>query len=314
MDEVERIERRLKLHDVRVLMSVVQAGSMHKAAERLATSQPAVSRAIADLEHALGVRLLDRSPSGIEPTQYGRAIIKRGLAVFDELRQGFKDIEFLTDPTSGELRIGCSEQAAAGPVLTVIDRLTRRHPRMVFDIVTGPVPTVYRDLRERRVELVIQRIVESELQDDMVVERLFDDDIVAVAATNNPWTHRRRRIELADLVNEPWTLPPHDTGIGAFALEAFRAQGLKPPRVTVITYSMHMRNKLLATGRFLTMWSRHTLMFPGKNPALKALPVELDDALGIIAIITLKNRTLSPLAELFIKTIRTVAKPLAKAR
>ena len=72
MDEIERIERRLKLHDVRVLMAVVQAGSMHKAAERLATSQPAVSRAIADLEHVLGVRLLDRSPSGVEPTQYGR--------------------------------------------------------------------------------------------------------------------------------------------------------------------------------------------------------------------------------------------------
>ena len=62
MDDIERIERRLKLHDVRVLLSVVQAGSMHKAAERLATSQPAISRAIADLEHALGVRLLDRSP------------------------------------------------------------------------------------------------------------------------------------------------------------------------------------------------------------------------------------------------------------
>src|SRR6266700_2876088 len=87
VDEIDRIERRLKLHDVRVLMSVVEAGSMHKAAERLATSQPAVSRAIADLEHALGVRLLDRSPTGIEPTQYGHAIIKRGLAIFDELRQ-----------------------------------------------------------------------------------------------------------------------------------------------------------------------------------------------------------------------------------
>src|SRR5947207_15639661 len=109
MDESDRIERRLKLHDVRVLISVVQAGSMHKAAERLATSQPAISRAIGELEHALGVRLLDRSPIGIEPTQYGRAFIKHGLAIFDELRQSVKDIEFLADPTAGELRIGCSE-------------------------------------------------------------------------------------------------------------------------------------------------------------------------------------------------------------
>jgi DNA-binding transcriptional LysR family regulator len=307
MDEIDRIERRLKLHDVRILMSVVQAGSMHKAAERLATSQPAVSRAIADLEHALGVRLLDRTSSGVEPTQYGHAIIKRGLAVFDELRQGVKDIEFLANRTSGELRIGCSEQDAAGPILVAIDRLTRRHPRMVFRLVTGPMLTVCRDLTERRVELVMQRIDESLDQDDMVVEQLFDADIVAVAATQNPWA-RRRRIELAELVDEPWTLPPPDTGIGAFAIEAFRARGLKPPSATVVTYSMHVRNKLLATGRFLTMWSRHSLMFPGKHPLLKALPVELHNARGTVAIITLKNRTLSPLAELFIKTIREVTR------
>ena len=76
MDEIERVERRLKLHDVRVLMSVVQAGSMNKAAERLGTSQPAISRAIADLEHSLGVPLLDRTPQGVESTQYGRALIR----------------------------------------------------------------------------------------------------------------------------------------------------------------------------------------------------------------------------------------------
>ena len=181
------------------------------------------------------------------PTQYGHALIKRGLAVFDELRQGVKDIEFLTDPTSGELRIGCSEYAAGGPVLAVIDRLTRKHPRMVFEVVTGPVLTLYRDLTERRIELVITRTVEFADQNNMVVENLFDDDIVAVAAMQNPWT-RRRRIELAELVNEPWTLPAHDTGIGAFAIEAFRARGLEPPRATVVTYSVHMRDKLSGDG------------------------------------------------------------------
>jgi DNA-binding transcriptional LysR family regulator len=313
VDEIDRIERRLKLHDVRVLMSVVEAGSMHKAAERLATSQPAVSRAIADLEHTLGVRLLDRSPTGIRPTQYGHAIIKRGLAVFDELRQGVKDIEFLSDPTSGELRIGCSEYAAGGPVLAAIDRLTRQHPRMTFDVAIAPVLTLYRDLAERKIDLVITRLVEFADRDNMVVESLFDDDIVTVAAAQNPWT-RRRRIELAELVNEPWTLPPRNTGIGAFAAEAFRTRGLKPPQATVTTYSMHMCHELLATGRFLTMLSSYTLMLPGKHPWLKALPVELSNARGTIAIITLRNRTLSPLAELFIKTTRTVAKPLAKAR
>ena len=115
-------------------------------------------------------------------------------------------------------------------------------------------------------------------------------------------------------MNEPWTLPPLDTGIGAFAVGAFHARGLEPPQAAVITYSMHMCHKLLATGRFLSMLSSYTLMLPGKHPWLKALPVDLANARGTIAIITLKNRTLSPLAELFIKTMRAVTKPLARAR
>src|SRR5262245_21309127 len=105
MDDIDRTERRLKLPDLRVLMAVVGHGSMVKAAEHLATWQPAVSRAIADLEHSLGVRLLDRGPRGIVPTPFGRAFIKRSLAVFDELRLGVKDLKFLADPTAGEVRI-----------------------------------------------------------------------------------------------------------------------------------------------------------------------------------------------------------------
>jgi DNA-binding transcriptional LysR family regulator len=143
----------------------------------------------------------------------------------------------------------------------------------------------------------------------MVVESLFDDALVVVAATHNPWA-RRRRIELAELVNEPWTMPPFDSYAGAFFVDAFRASGLKPPRATVTTLSMEMRRRLLATGRFLTLLASYSVMLPGKHPSVKALPVELPYVRGTIAIVTLRDRTLSPLAELFIKTARSVAKPL----
>ena len=60
----DRIGRRLKLHDLHVLMAVVQAGSMNKAAALLHTTQPAVSRSVAELERTMGVRLLDRKCAG----------------------------------------------------------------------------------------------------------------------------------------------------------------------------------------------------------------------------------------------------------
>jgi DNA-binding transcriptional LysR family regulator len=132
----ERIGRRLKLRDLHILLAVAKSGSMGKAAADLAVSQPAVSKAIADLEHALGVRLLDRSPQGIEPTMYGRAVLKCGNNVFDDLRVGVKELEFLADPTAGELSIGCTEPLAAGFVSVVVDRFSRLYPKAVFHVVT----------------------------------------------------------------------------------------------------------------------------------------------------------------------------------
>ena len=102
----DQIGRRIKLSDLHILLAVAQSGSMAKAASALAVSHPVVSRSISDLEHTLGVRLLDRNPHGVELTEYGRAMLSRSHAVFDELRQGVKDIEFLSDPTVGEVRIG----------------------------------------------------------------------------------------------------------------------------------------------------------------------------------------------------------------
>jgi DNA-binding transcriptional LysR family regulator len=159
MQWTDRVGRRLKLRDLHVLLAVAKSGSMGKAAAALAISQPSVSKAIADVEHSLGLRLLDRGPQGIEPTIYGHALLKCGVAVFDELRQGIRELEFLTDPTAGELRIGCSETMAAGFVSAVIDRLSREYPRAVLHLVPADTTTLLnRELRQRTVELVVASI------------------------------------------------------------------------------------------------------------------------------------------------------------
>lgn len=313
MDDLQRIERRLKLHDVRVLISVVEAGSMHKAAQRLGTSQPAISRAIADLEYSVGVRLLERSPRGIQPTQYGRVLIRRGVAAFDELKQGMKDIKFLADPSTGELRIGCSDAMAAGPVSAVIVQLTRRHPRLVFHVVTGATASLYRALTERNVELVITRATDAVAKEQINAGSLFEDDVVVAAGEQSRWA-RRRRIELDELVNEPWTLPPYDSAMGTIVSEAFRARGLVPPSATVVIDSANLRSRLAATGCFLTVMPEFALTLPGKDPSVKALPVELPGARKTIRILSLNNQSLSPLAELFIDRMRSLAKPPAKGK
>src|SRR4051812_29888061 len=117
MELSDRIGRRIKLHDLHVLMAVVQAGSMSKAAALLNTTQSAISRSVAELEQTIGVRLLDRNPQGVEPTQYGHALLKRGVIAFDELKQGVRDIEFLSDPGAGELYVDSTPAMSEGIVL-----------------------------------------------------------------------------------------------------------------------------------------------------------------------------------------------------
>ncbi len=282
----DRIGSRMKLHDLHVLMTVVQAGSMGKAALLLNTTQPNISRSIGELEHALGVRLLDRHRRGIEPTEYGRTLLDCGVAVFDDLRQGVKNIECLADPTAGEVRIGSTTFLAASFVSALVDRLSRRYPRIVF-----------RPLADERLNF----------------EFLFDDSYVVVVGAQNQWV-RRRRIEIADLVEESWVLPPPDSVIGLIVREAFRASGRDYPRVTVVTDSPHMRMSLLATGRFVTIFPASALRFLTRRSELKILPVELPMARRPNGIVTLKNRAISPVAKLFIDCAREVAKPLAKRK
>ena len=310
----DRIGRRLKLQDMHILLATVESGSMAKAAEQLAISQPVVSRSIASLEHTLGVRLLDRSRSGIEPTIYGRALLAHGLAAFNELKQGVRAIESLADPTTGELRIGSTEPMAAGFLGAVIDKLSAQYPRLAFHVSLGFPPDMQdHGLRTRTVDLIIGRLPGVMPADDTNVEILFHDPSFVVTGAQNPWT-RRRKIKLAELVSEPWCLPPPESFPGGRMANSFRARGWDFPRASVMAGSIQLTHTMLSTGRFLSILPGSMLRFSASRLSLKALPVEVPIEPWPVGIVTLKNRTLSPLAELFIDCARKVAEPLANGK
>ena len=132
MQWTEHIRQRVKLRDLHILLAVAEHGSILRAAKHLAVSHPVVSRTISELELALGVRLFDRGARGVETTVYGRAAIDCGVAVFDELRRGMQHLEYLSDPTAGEVRIGATPPLMAGLIPAVIARVGRHHPRIFF--------------------------------------------------------------------------------------------------------------------------------------------------------------------------------------
>jgi DNA-binding transcriptional LysR family regulator len=309
----DRIGRRVKLRDLHILMEVVKWGSMVKAAKHLGISTPVVSKTIADVEYALGVPLLDRNPHGIEPTLYGRALIKRSIVVFDELRQSIKDIEFLADPTVGEVRIGCTQPMAEGFVPAVIERINRRHPRVSFHIVIADFETMLRELREREIDLMIGRPATPVSEEDLDAKVLFNDPHCVIAGLQNRWAGRRK-IKLAELIHEPWSLTPVGSIPRSAIIAAFRAAGLDAPRAVVSAAAPQLHTCMLASGRFLSILPGSIIHFTGKNAAFKVLPVDLPVQLSPVFIVTLKNRTPNPAAQLVIDYAHEVARPLAKQK
>ena len=271
VDWEARVGRRLRLRDLHMFFAVVQSGSMAKAAIHLGVTQPAVSKAIGDLESALGARLLDRSPQGVEPTIYGDALLKCGTAVFDELRLGIRNIEFLSDPTVGELRIGSSEPISAAMLPLVIHQFFQKYPRAVLDVHDTA---------------------------------LFD------------WAPklRERSLDLAELVNERWILQAPDSWTYGLVAQALRARGLDLPKISLKTFSVHLRANLLTTGQYIAALPNMALHGYADRFSLKVLPVDLPVRPWPVAVVTLKNRTLSPVTERFIACAREVAKSFGGGR
>ena len=310
LDWEARIGRRVKLRDLQILSAVVRWGSMAKAATQLGMSQPSVSEAIRTLEDALGVRLLDRSHRGVDATIYARALMKRADVVFDELKQGVKDIAFLANPTVGDVTIGCPESLAAGLVPAVIERLSRRYPGLAVHVVSAqPGEQEFRELRERSVDLLLGRLFRPVTADDVAVDQVCDDAFHVVAGAHTVWA-RRRKIALAELMNERWILFPLTSLSGAYIEAGFQAQGLQLPPHRLTSFSMQLRFHLLATGRFVTVLHNSVLRFNAKRWSLKALATTLAVQPMPIAMFTLKNRTLSPVARLFIEHAKQVARSM----
>jgi DNA-binding transcriptional LysR family regulator len=310
MRRTETISRRVKLRHLNVLVAVVEQRSMVNAAERLGVSQPVVSKAIADLEHLVGVRLLDRGPQGVEPTVYGRALLKRSVSILDDLRSSIDELEFLAAPGAGELRIGSTEAMGTTLVPAVINRLARRYPRILFEVVLADPDTLLnRDLRGRRVDLIAGPFT-PDTDDDLDVTVLHHDRLHVVCGPESPWANRRK-ISLADLVGERWVLPPPSHPIGSLVVNAFRHEGLQAPTTVVTVTSARFTTSLIAAGEFLGVLASAGLNDP--YTPLRTLPVELPMATWPLSVAALKGRTIGPMANLFLECASELVRPLAKA-
>lgn len=312
--DIARAQRRIRLRDLETLKTVVEAGGMRKAAGELNVTQPAVSRAMAELEEILGLPLLDRGRRGVEATVYGDALVRRARVLVDELQGALRELAYLSDPAAGEVRLGCMETLHAGLVGATVADMLHESPDMRFQLELGQAKelTGY-FLSQRLVDFVVCRPVTMPVPAEILGEPLFHDRLQLIVGASSPHA-RRRRIQLADLVEEQWILSTNEVSspVSPVVL-AFADAGLPMPRRVIVSGSLSLRYRLIDAGPSVTAVPHSLIPFLGKRQVLRVLPIRLATWRTPTMILTLRGRTMGPAAQRFLDRLRILASPLREA-
>lgn len=312
--DIDRAARRVRVKDLQTLAEVVRLKGIRRAAETLHLSQPAVSRAILDLENALGVVLLQRGRRGVEPTVFGEALTRRTRAVLDELHGALREIAELSNPAAGEVRIGCMETLHAGLVTACVERVSKEHPRMRFVLESGQGnDLISYFLQQRRVDFVVARPLTLPLPPDVHGEDLFFDQLLVAVGRRNAFG-RKRNPDLLELKDAQWILSRNELMAGAPLPEAFRRIGSEMPQHVISSGSLHTRYSLLDRGPFVTLVPHSLLPFADNEQRMRVLPIPLPRWDTATMILTIKGRALGPAVHLFLEHLRQMARPLSVSR
>jgi DNA-binding transcriptional LysR family regulator len=298
------IGERVRLRELRILHVVVRAGSMARAAQALSMTQPAVSQAIAHLEAALDVTLLERSPAGVAPTPAATVLLRHAWEAVDRLGEGLREIEALSDPGAGEIVVGASDSYIAGGALAAtVTGLQERYKRFRVTVIESNTAAMdYADLRDRRADVMFGRASHGDPPDDLEQTHLLDERLLVVAGGRHAWA-RAPSMRFADLAERPWVLAPAGTAVHALVAAAYRAEGVEMPAAAVTTFSMLLRLQLLSAGDFVTVFPESLVRNGAGMWDLAVLPLTLGPALPVSAY-TLRSRADSRPIRAFIEAAR----------
>jgi len=308
MDRMNVVARRVTLRELRLLLAVAQSGSILKAANEIGVTQPALSKSISNLEGTFGVRLFDRTNRGVAPTPHGEILLRRAAGIFDELRQAVDELGSLTDASRGELHIGGTPTTCAGLLPRIIGSVRAKRPRFNFHVAELESDKLGSGVLSKVLDLALGRDRGAGHANELAFDRLFDDRLFIVAGAQHPLTGRRS-VALEEAADHQWVLPATGSSVTLQLRDAFRQRGLDLPQPTVTTMSIPLRYELIATDSFLTVLFGSVIRFGNVPRFLRVLPIDLPTGIPI-GLLRLKNRTLSPSAEVFIQAARETVRPM----
>jgi DNA-binding transcriptional LysR family regulator len=296
------LDGRLKLRHLVLVDALSEHGSVVGAAAHLRVTQPALTRALRDLEEILGVELYERGPRGVTPTIYGTAFTEHARAVLAQLTQAGRHVAELADAGLGTVTVGTHLAGSNLLLPRAIARLKADRPNDTVIIREATPESLLTDLEAGRVDFVVGRLT-APAQRARRQRRLYDEPVRLVVRRKHPAT-RLRSATVADLIDYPWALPGIETALRGELEQVFLRHDLPLPANRIeCTSILTLRNLLVETDTVAAL----PMLIASGDPGLTLLPISLEPMSHTVGVTRPSARPLSPSARALLEHLDDVA-------
>jgi DNA-binding transcriptional LysR family regulator len=299
------VRSHLKTRHLVLLVELGRHGSILHAAQAANLTQPAASKLLAELEHALNVQLFERLPRGVVPTWYGEVMIRRAGAALAEMDSAHQEVMELLSGLSGRVAVGTVLTPSAGLVTDAVKLVKQHHGRMQVSVTVDTSKLLTERLRAGELDMVVGRILDSSLANELHFEPLTDEPHCLIAGAGHPLAERSD-LTLADLAATPWILPPAGSILRDRLTTLFLSAGLEPPVETVETLAMPVMTSLLIGSQMVAAMPEELVRPYLDTGLLVVLPFDMGLRMDMYGIITRQRHRLSPGAETMLAALREV--------
>lgn len=241
------------------LRTIVEQGSINRAARLIGLSQPALTRSIHRLEKSLGLRLLDRTARGVAPTVFGELLINHARSIDSELQRAADALQTLNGGGGGQFSCGGTIGALNSLFPSAVAALQREKPRLRIRVMEGIPSTLLAMVRVGELDVAVCARINDASEPDLVGEVLNTDEIGIFTRSGHPLVKRQSN-RLADLIaSERWILPSSSGGLYQLIGRELELLGLAMPARACETSSISMLRNLLATTDNIAITTAHTL-------------------------------------------------------
>jgi DNA-binding transcriptional LysR family regulator len=296
----------LKTRHLVLLVELGRHGSIMQAAQAANLTQPAASKLLGELEHALGATLFERLPRGVEPTRYGKVLIRRAGAALAEMDAAYQEVAEMMSGLRGRVALGAILTPSTTLVPAAVTLLKARHARLNVSIEVDGSKRLIERLRAGELDIVIGRVSDGSIADELHFEPITDEPHCLVVRAGHPLL-AARGLDLADLARAAWIVPPADSVVRDRIASLFLAQGLDQPTETVSTASLAVATTLLLGSDMVAPLSTELVKPYLDAGLLAALPYELNLRMDVYGIVMRRHHQLSPAAEAMLEALRETA-------